>query len=179
MHCAEAAICPVVQLFVWLKSPVVAMLETVSGPVPESVRSNEEGVPGVVMSWPAKVMAVADKVTAGVGVVPVPERAIVTGVFSAGVVPLEVIVKVPVLVPDAVGVKVTLSEQVAPLSERGDVQLLGDTWKSPEALAVMFVMPVEPIFWVYLAERDTAWDVDVLPMAYDPKFWIEVGVVIS
>ena len=105
----------------------------VSGPVPVLVTIASETELAVLMTCGVvKVRVVAgERLTAGTGLTPVPESCSVIGVFPAAVVPLEEITTVPVLVPDAVGTKVTLSGQEGPLSGSGVVQLVGVTLGSP------------------------------------------------
>ncbi len=60
--------------------------------------------------WLAKVSEVTERLAVVVGAVPVPVRLTVCGLPEA----LSVMLKVPVRVPDAVGVNVTLMVQLAP-----------------------------------------------------------------
>jgi hypothetical protein len=62
------------------------------------------------MAWLAKGRLVGERLTAGSGLVPVPERLTVCGLLAA----LSEMLREPLLVPAAVGVKVTLIAHSAP-----------------------------------------------------------------
>ena len=84
----------------------------------------------------------------------------------------------PVLVPDAVGTKVTLSGQEGPLSGSGVVQLVGVTLKSPVVAAVMPVMPVEPKLAVFEL-RVTVCAADVWPITVEANAVSVEGVKLT
>lgn len=115
MQLAPAARLPP-QLLVWAKSPLVAMLEMVSGPVPVLERVTFCAALAVPRFWLPKLRVPGETLTAGA--VPVPLR------LTVWVLPLvpplsSVKVKVPVRGPAEAGVKVTDSVQLAPTA-RGE-----------------------------------------------------------
>ena len=164
-----------VQVSFSLKSPVGVTLVTVNGPAPELVSTTLEVALGVLRSCPAKVRDVVDRFTAGCNATPVPDRWNVKGLFSA----LEVMVRVPLLVPAAVGLKVTLSEHAGPFSGSGEVQVGGSTWKSPEALAVMLVIPLTPVAFVYCAASEMVCGAVGVLIGEEPKSGRDAGVALS
>jgi len=89
-----------------LFAPVTAMLEMVSGPLPELVSVTDCAELAVPNAWLANVRLVLDRFTTGVAA-PVPLRVIVCGDPAA----LSVIVTEAVRVPAAAGTKVTLMVQ--------------------------------------------------------------------
>jgi hypothetical protein len=93
------------------KSPLIAMLVMLRVAVPVFLRVTLWAALVVPTAWLVKVRLVADKLTAGaLAAVPVPVRLIVCGLPDA----LSVMVTVPVRVPVAVGLKVTLILQFPP-----------------------------------------------------------------
>ena len=96
------------QLLVCAKSPLAEMPVMVSGPVPLFVRVTVCAALVVPMFCPAKVRLVGDRPAEGT--VPVPLRLAVCGLPAA----LSVTLTVPVRVPVADGVKVTLMLQLLP-----------------------------------------------------------------
>jgi hypothetical protein len=92
-------------------------------------------------------------------------------------VPLEEMVSVPFRTPVAVGVKLTDKIHGEPLSGRGDGQVVGNTWKSPEVDAVMPVTPVNPKYAVFEATSMPR-DAGGLPTITVPKLGMEVGALI-
>ena len=94
------------QLLVWAKSPLGVMPRMVSAPAPLLVSVTVCGELGTPTPRLPKVKLVDDKVTAPPW--PLPVRVALCGLPAA----LSVTVNVPDLVPDAVGVKVTLIVQL-------------------------------------------------------------------
>jgi hypothetical protein len=92
----------------WALGTMLVMLRDA---VPELVSVTDCAALVVFNAWPAKVRLVGDNDTAGAfGAAPVPVRLTVWGLPAA----LSVMVMVPVCVPLAVGVNLTLIEQFAP-----------------------------------------------------------------
>jgi hypothetical protein len=118
LHCPPAGIEE--QLFVWLKSPLTLTAETTSGAVPELVSTTLFVLLEVWTSWLPKEIGVVGRSKTGKASEPVPDNEKVSGLFSA----LEVMVKVPVLVPVAAGVNTMFSVHVA--------------WSAREARQVLF-----------------------------------------
>lgn len=99
------------QPFDCVKSPLATMLVNVRVEVPVLVSVTDFDELVVLICWRLKVRLVGDKLTVVVPeLAPVPVRPTTCGLPAA----LSVIVIVPVCVPVAVGVKVTLIEQFAP-----------------------------------------------------------------
>ena len=96
------------QVLVWPYWALAVMLVMVRAAVPQLVRVTDCGALVVFTVWLVKVKPVGDNETAGAGVVPVPDSVMDCGLPAA----LSVIEIEPVCVPVAVGVKVTLIEQV-------------------------------------------------------------------
>ena len=95
----------------------------------------------VLSCWLAKVREVADRLTAGAAtVVPLPVRATVWGLPVA----LSVTEIVPGRLPTAVGVKVTLMEQLAPAAREAG-QVLVWAYGALAAMLVMFSAAVPPL----------------------------------
>jgi hypothetical protein len=105
------------QVLVCAKSPVITMELIVRLALPVLERVTDCAELAVFISWPLNVSELADN--PGVGAAPVPLRDTTLGLPAA----LSVIVKVPVLGPVAVGVKVTLTVQLL-LAARVVPQLL-------------------------------------------------------
>jgi hypothetical protein len=99
-------------VLVWAKSPlfvpVIAILEMVSGPVPELVRVTLCAALVVAMSWPAKVRLFPERVTAGA--IPVPVSEMLCGLPDA----LSVTDSEAFRAPVAPGLNVMLMVQLAP-----------------------------------------------------------------
>ena len=115
--------------------PVIAMLEMVSGPVPELVSVTLCAELVVVMSWPVKVRLVGESVTAGA--TPVPLSGMLWGLPDA----LSVTEREAWRAPVAVGLNVMLIVQLAPAATLDPHVLVSE--KSPLFVPVM-VMP-EPL----------------------------------
>ena len=101
------------QVFVWAKSPDVAIDEMVSPAVPELVSVTVCGALAVPSVCEANVRLLGESITAGdviTGTAPVPLNVTVWGDPLA----LSVIVSIPVRAPTAVGVKVTEIVHLAP-----------------------------------------------------------------
>jgi len=98
------------QLLDWEKSPAIEMLEMLSVAVPLLVSAMACVALVVFTFWFAKVSDDGDR--AASDATPVPVRA------TVGVAPKELLFKisVPVRLPVAVGVKLTLTEQLAPMA---------------------------------------------------------------
>src|SRR5690348_7966612 len=99
----EAPTATLVQLFVWLKSPVAATPETVAAVVPELVTVTVWAAVLEPTIVPAKVRLAEAAFSTGPGAVPVPDR------LTAEVTPPALIVRVPVRAPVAVGANFTLT----------------------------------------------------------------------
>jgi hypothetical protein len=97
------------QLLVWEKAPVVAMLVTVSDPLPLFVSVTLFAALVVSTDCDVKVSEVGDNVTAGAPI-PVPLSVITCGLPTTSSVTLIF----PASVPVTEGVKVTLMVQAAP-----------------------------------------------------------------
>src|SRR5580698_1389273 len=146
----------VVQLLVWLKSPVAETPETVADVVPELV---------IVTAWvgavePTRVLG-KDRLaglafSTGPGAVPVPERLTV-------LVPPALTVSVPVRLPAAVGVNVTLTvhELFAAIDEP---QLL--VWAKSPVVEIDVTGTAAPVGLDTVA----VWAALVEPVATEPKF---------
>jgi hypothetical protein len=118
------------QVVVRVKLPLMAVLMLLSAAVPVFVKVTVCAALVVPTVCAANVRLVVERLA--MGAVPVPERVTVCGL----VVALSVIVIVPGWLPAAVGVNVTLMEQLAPAA-REAAQLL--VW-AYSALATMLVM---------------------------------------
>ena len=151
------------QVLVWAKSPLAAMLVTLSVALPllESVTTCEALVD--FSNCPVKVRLAADKLSTGP--IPVPVSATVW-VLSATALLLSVTVSVPVRLPKAVGVNVKLMVQLAPPA-RGVVVLQVPpeaTPKSPEAAMALISNGADPVL---LSVAD--WVLLVVPTPWLPK----------
>jgi hypothetical protein len=104
------------QVFVWAKSPVATMPVIVNGPVPGFVSVTACVALVDPTAWLVNVKLAG--ATLAAGTVPVPLRLIVCGLPGS----LSVIVTVPVTLPDALGVNVILTVQLAP-----DAKVAGGT----------------------------------------------------
>jgi hypothetical protein len=91
------------QLLVWLKSPVTETPETVAAVVPELVIVTVCVAEVEPTTVPAKDNPAGEALSTGPGAVPEPER------LTVSVTPPALIVRLPVWVPAAVGVNVTLT----------------------------------------------------------------------
>jgi len=96
------------QVLVWAYCALATMLVMLRAAAPELVSVTVFAALVVFTKWLPKAKLVGDKLTAGVA--PVPERLTACGLPLA----LSVTVMVPGWLPMAVGVKVTLMEQLAP-----------------------------------------------------------------
>src|ERR1022692_4070845 len=112
-----------VQLLVWLKSPVTATLETVAEGVPGLVTVTVSAAAGEPTSVRAKARLAGAALSTGPGAVPVPAR------LTVLVTPPALTVRLPVRVPVAVGANFTLTVH-EPFAAIDDPQVL--VWgKSP------------------------------------------------
>jgi hypothetical protein len=84
---------------------------------------------------------VAGVIVRGGGGAPVPDNSNVRGLFSA----FEVMVRVPVLRPAAVGVNTTVRVHAVP-SRRGEAQAGDVIWKSPEIVACELTPPTAALY---------------------------------
>ena len=129
------------------KSPEAAMVLIVKGPVPVFFRLTGCAALVVVSIWPLNVKLVGVSPTLGAAT-PVPVSGTVCGLPAA----LSVTASVPVRVPSAVGVNVTLIVHVAPAARVAG--LIGHALapvlvsaKSPEAAMVLIVKGPVPVFF--------------------------------
>ena len=115
------------QLFVCAKSPLVAMLLIVSGPLPmfDNV-TFWAGVEVIPTVWLANVMLSVDRLTTGPAPLPVPVSDTVAGLLEE----LLLSENVPARVPDAVGTNWTLKVH-DDFAASGLVQLFEPELKSP------------------------------------------------
>jgi hypothetical protein len=128
------------QFVVSLKSPFVLTADTVKGAVPELVSTMLDVLLGVPRSWSPKERGVAANPRMGTAMRPVPDSAKMSGLFSA----LEVMVRVPVLGPTALGVKTMFNVQLAWSAREERHPLLEAIWKSPEPAVKLGAMPLIP-----------------------------------
>ena len=140
------------------KLPVTAILEIVSDAVPVLINVTDCGELVVFTTCPPKDRLAGRRLTAGANAAPVPVRLAVWGLLSA----LSLTVNVPVRIPDAVGVKVTLIVQLA-LPARPDPQLSVSA-KSPLTVAPLTVKGVDVRF-----VRTMGWELLVVPTDWLPK----------
>jgi len=138
------------QLLVCAKSPVAAPMESVVLAVP--VFFTATVWLGLVVPTVCEEKVKLDGVNVIVTIVPVPVRLTVCGEFEAwSVIKIE-----PVRVPDAVGVNVTVSVQLAP--GPSDAPQLFVCAKSPVAAPMESVVDTVPVFLT-----DTVWLILVVP----------------
>lgn len=130
------------QLFVWPKSPLVLMLETANGepPVFVTVTACVGLLEPTVTLLKLRFEGTRDAPAGGAVDVPLPVRLTLCEPPAA----LSTTVNVPLRVPVAAGVKVTLASQIAPVA-RVVGQLF--VWlKSPPALMLVTVTAAPPTF---------------------------------
>src|SRR5713226_4780622 len=128
------------QLLVWAKSPLAETLVRFSEalPVLESVTDCAALV--VPTGWLAKVSEEAERLTTGAeAAAPVPVRLTDCGLPEA----LSAMLKLPVRVPDAVGVNVTLMLQLAPAAT--ELPQVFVSTKSPLAAILVIVRAALPV----------------------------------
>jgi hypothetical protein len=126
------------QVLVWEKSPLVLMLLMLSVAFPVFVSVTVWGLLVVPTAWAGKVKEVEERLAAGP--VPVPVR---LTVWVEGLA-LSVMVRVPVLVPAVVGLKVTLMAQLAPAATLEPQVLVWE--KSPLILMLLMLRVALPVF---------------------------------
>jgi hypothetical protein len=155
------------QLFVWANGAAALMLVMVSAepPVLRSVTACAALVPPTV--WLGKVKEIGERLAVAAAAAPVPVRLTVWGVLDA----LSLIVSVPVRLPAAVGLKVTLMVQV-PLAAT-ELPHVSVSAKSPlTAILVIARLTVPPLV------RVIALAVLVVPTAWLAKA-SEVGDTVA
>ena len=152
----DAPTAMVPQLLVWLKSPVAETPETVAAVVPVLAIVTVCGVACAPTTVLPKARLPGSVLSTGPGAVPVPER------LTVLVTPPAFTVSEPVLLPVAVGLKVTVTAQ-EPLAAMDDPQLLvclkSPVTEMPETLAAALVG----------LETVTVWAALVPPVATEPK----------
>jgi hypothetical protein len=127
------------QLSVSAKSPLAEILVIVKLTVPVLVSVTVCAALVVPTVWLANVNEEAERLTVVVGAVPVPVRLTVCGLPEA----LSVMLKVPVRVPEAVGVKVMLMVQLAPAAT--ELPQLSVSAKSPLGEILVIVRAALPV----------------------------------
>ena len=116
------------QLLVWAKSPLALMAVILRAALPELLSVTVCGALVVPCAWLPKVRLTGERPATGPLADPVPVRLTVCGLLAAP----SVMVRAPVLVPPAVGVKVTVTVQLAPIARLAPQVLLSA--KSPPAV---------------------------------------------
>jgi hypothetical protein len=122
------------------KSPLAVMLVIVNAALPVLVSVTVCAALVVPMVWLAKVSEVGEKLTAGAGTAaPVPVSVAVCGLPAV----LSTMLNVPVRVPAAVGLKVTLIVQLAPAAT--EVPQVSLSAKSPVAEMLVMLKAMLPV----------------------------------
>src|ERR1700733_13526847 len=144
------------QLLVWLKSPVTETPETLAALVPELVTVTAWAAELEPTPVPAKDRLPGAAFSTGPGAVPVPVR------LTVLVTPPALIVRVPVRVPAAVGVNLTLTVH-EPLAAIDEPQVL--LWLKSPVTAIDETGAAEPVG----VGTVTACAALVVPVATEPK----------
>ena len=127
------------QVSVSAKSPLAEILVIVKVAEPVLLSVTVCAALVVPTVWLAKVIEVAERLAVVVGAVPVPVRLTVCGLPEA----LSVMLKVPVRIPEAVGVNVTLMVQLAPTAT--ELPQVSVSVKSPLAEMLVIVRATLPV----------------------------------
>lgn len=169
VHCAPTATLDP-QLFIWPKSPVGPVTETVSGAVPELVKTTLLAPLAVLSGRLSNESEVVDTVIPGMVAATVPDSLNVRGLFSAVEVTLsDPLTVVPASAAD--GANTRLIVQFVPSASAvvdGEGQVFAATWKSldPVMAGVMPLIPAEPLYW---AASVITCAVLVIPPVTEPK----------
>src|SRR3984885_672517 len=153
------------QSLVWLKSPVTATIETAAAVVPELVTVTVCPAAVEPTTVPAKDRLPGAAFSTGPGAVPVPVR------LTVLVTPPALIVRVPVRVPAAVGVNLTLTVH-EPLAAIDEPQVL--LWLKSPVTAIDETGAAEPVG----VGTVTACAALVVPVAAEPKL-SALGVAVT
>jgi len=147
-------------VFVWAKFTLALILAIVKVAVPEFVSVTGWAALVAPTGWPVKVRLVAERLTSGAGA-PTPESRTVCGLPGA----LSVTASEPLLLPEAVGVNVTLILQLAPAATLAPQLFI---W----AKAPVSVIPVIARGAVPVLVRVTACAALVVPAAWLAKLTV-------